>query len=226
VVCVSARRGWLLTSAACALAFYALLWIGFEQRWTWIGAVDRRALDAMFAYGTAHPGWVLYWNLFCTVLGPTVFRLVALVLIVVALSRRHVRTAMFLVISVELSGLITEAAKAAANRPRPVEALVGAASTSFPSGHALGVMVGVLALLTLLLPVVRRPLRVWLVLVGALVVVAIGVGRVVLCVHHPSDVLAGWALGYSWFVVCLLLVPPATPVTEVDETQAARGSSH
>ena len=103
-------------------------------------------------------------------------------------------------ISVELSGLLTEAAKAAANRPRPAEALVYAATTSFPSGHALGVMVGVLALLTVVLPVVRRPLRVWLIAVGAIVVVAIGAGRVVLNVHHLSDVLAGWALGYVWFV--------------------------
>ena len=53
---------------------------------------------------------------------------------------------MFLVVSVELSGLVTEAAKAAVNRPRPVEALVDAWGSSFPSGHALGVMVSVLAL--------------------------------------------------------------------------------
>ena len=68
-------------------------------------------------------------------------------------------------------------------------------------------MVGVLALLTVVLPVIRRPLRAWLVAFGALIVVAIGVGRVVLNVHHPSDVLAGWALGYAYFVACLLLVP-------------------
>ena len=132
---------------------------------------------------------------------------------------------MFLVITVELSGLVTEAAKAAANRPRPAEALVHASSTSFPSGHALGVMVGVLALLTLVLPIVRRPVRVWLIVVGAVVVVAIGVGRVVLNVHHPSDVLAGWALGYVWFVVSVLLVPPVAPITAADETPAAPGNS-
>ena len=63
-------------------------------------------------------------------------------------------------------------------------------------------MVGVLALVTLVLPLVRRPLRVWLIVFGAVVVLAIGLGRVVLNVHHPSDVVAGWALGYVWFVVC------------------------
>jgi undecaprenyl-diphosphatase len=82
-----------------------------------------------------------------------------------------------------------------------------------------------LALLTLVLPIARHRLRVWLIAIGAIVVVAIGVGRVVLCVHHVSDVLAGWALGYVWYAVCTLLVPPAVPITVAGETPAAPGSS-
>jgi membrane-associated phospholipid phosphatase len=139
--------------------------------------------------------------------------------------RRNLGVALFLVISVELTGIITEIAKYAANRPRPATALVSAPSTSFPSGHAFGVMVGVLALLTVVLPVARRPLRAWLVALGAVIVILIGVGRVVLNVHHPSDVLAGWALGYAYFVACLLMVPPSRPVTVTDETPAALGTA-
>lgn len=219
------RKVWLLGLAAFSLALYVLLWVGIVQQWPWVEIMDRFALDPLHDFGTAHPGWVVFWDLLCTVLGPTVFRLVALVVIVVALARRKVRVAMFLIISVELSGLITEAAKAAANRQRPAGALVSAQSTSFPSGHALGVMVGVLAFLTLALPIVRRPVRLWLIVLGAVVVLAIGAARVVLCVHHPSDVLAGWALGFAWFVGCVLMVPPAVPVTAADEIPEAPGSS-
>ena len=219
------RKARLVGLAALALAVYVLMWVGFAQQWHWLDVTDRSALDALHTFGIAHPGWVAFWDVFCTVLGPTAFRLFALALIVVALARRNLRAALFLVISVELSGLVSEAAKAAANRPRPAEALVHAPTTSFPSGHALGVMVGVLALLTVVLPVVRRPLRVWLIAVGAIVVVAIGLGRVVLNVHHVSDVLAGWALGYVWFVVCALIVPPVVPITAADETPVAPGSS-
>ena len=222
---MTTRKCWLVGLAASALALYALLWVGIAQQWQWIDTMDRFALDVLHDFGTAHPGWVVFWDVFCIVLGPTVFRLVALVVIVVALARRNVRPAMFLVISVELSGLITEAAKAAANRPRPGEAFVHAWSTSFPSGHAVGVMVAVLAFLTLLLPIARRPLRPVLIVIGAIVVVAIGFGRVALNAHHPSDVLAGWALGYVWFVVCVLLVPPVEAITAADETPAAHGSS-
>lgn len=221
---VTARKGLLIGSAAVALVFYVLLWVGFEQQWPWIGAMDRFALDPLHDFAIAHPGWVVFWDLFCTVLGPTAFRLVALVVIVVALARRNVRAAMFLVVTVELSGLITEAAKAAAGRPRPAEAMVDALSTSFPSGHAVGVMVGVLAFLTLVVPIVRRSVRFWLIAIGAAIVLAIGAGRVVLCVHYPSDVLAGWALGYVWFVLGGLLVPPVTPITAADETPVTPGN--
>ncbi len=217
------RKNWLIGSAACALALYALLWIGFAQQWPWIGAMDRFAIDPLHEFGVGHPGWVTAWDVFCTVLGPTAFRLVTLIVIVFALARRNLRVALFLVISVELCGLVTEAAKAAANRPRPVEALVDAWGSSFPSGHALGVMVSVLALCTIAAPVVRRPT--WLVVIGVVVVLAIGIGRVVLNVHHPSDVLAGWALGYVWFVICVLAVPPTAPVTAADETPAVPDTS-
>jgi len=222
---VTQRKAWFVGPAAVALALYVLLWVGIVAQWQWIDAMDRFALDPLHEFGIVHPGWVAFWDLLCTVLGPTVFRLAALVVIVVALARRNVRAAMFLVISVELSGLLTEAAKLAANRERPAGALVSAQSTSFPSGHALGVMVGVLAFLTLILPIVRRSLRFWLIVVGAVVVLAIGAARVVLCVHHPSDVLAGWALGYAWFVVCLSVVPPAVPITAAGEKPEAPGSS-
>jgi membrane-associated phospholipid phosphatase len=222
---VSSRRAWLIVTASLALALYALLWVGFALHWHWLEAIDGFALDAFHSYGVGHPGWVVFWDVFCTVLGPAAFRLLALAVILAALVRRNLRAALFLLISVELSGVLSEAAKAAAGRPRPAEALVNASSTSFPSGHAVGVMVGVLALLTVVLPVVRRPLRIWLIAAGVVVVVTIGVARVVLDVHRVSDVLAGWALGYVWFVVCTLLIRPAAPITAVDETPAVPGSS-
>jgi membrane-associated phospholipid phosphatase len=222
---VTPRKTWLIASAVLAVAVWALLWIGYASHWNWETTTDSFLLESAHRHGAAHPGWVITWNVFCTVLGPTAFRLLALAVIIFSLVRRNVRVAMFLVISVELSGLITEIAKYAASRPRPTTALVTAPSTAFPSGHALGVMVGVLALLTVAFPVVRRPLRTWLVALGALTVVMIGIGRVVLNVHYPSDVLAGWALGYAYFVACLLMVAPTRPVTVTDETPVELGTA-
>jgi membrane-associated phospholipid phosphatase len=222
---VTPRKSWLIASAVLAVAMYALLWIGYAAHWNWVTTIDSSLLELGHHHGIAHPGWVTAWNVFCTALGPAAFRLATLGVIIFSLVRRNVRVAMFLVISVELSGLITEIAKYAASRPRPTSALATAPSTSFPSGHALGVMVCVLALLTVVLPIVRRPLRAWLVALGAVTVVTIGIGRVVLNVHYPSDVLAGWAMGYAYFVACLLIVPPSRRVTVADETPAALGTA-
>lgn len=219
------RRGWLIGTAVAAAGVYALMWLGYAQNWTWLARFDAWALEPMHRLGLSHPGWVSAWNVFCTVLGPNAFRLAALVLIVVALVRRNVRIAMFLVISVELSGLVTELGKDLADRPRPVTALVTAHGTSFPSGHALGVIVGVLALLTVALPVVGEFWGRWLIFIGLAIAMAMGVGRVALNVHHPSDVIAGWALGYAYFAACLLMVPPWQPITRADETPAVPGSA-
>ena len=105
------RKTWLLWSAAVAVALFALMWIGYVLQWNWLTTIDSSALDALYRYGVAHPAWVTSWDVFCTVLGPTAFRLLTLVVIVVALVRRNLRVALFLVISVELSGLVTEIAK-------------------------------------------------------------------------------------------------------------------
>ncbi|MBX7431824.1 phosphatase PAP2 family protein [Mycobacterium sp. Y57] len=201
------------------------MWAGCAWHWTWQAELDASMLEPLHRVGAAHPGWVTGWNVFCTVLGPAAFRLATLVVIIGALVRRNVRVALFLIASVELSAVITEIAKASVDRPRPATALVTAYGSSFPSGHALGVTVSVLALLAVVFPVLRPGGRVWAVAVGVTVIVLIGLSRVVLNVHHPSDVIAGWALGYAYAALCLLVVPPLRPVTQSDETPAVADSA-
>jgi undecaprenyl-diphosphatase len=220
---VTSTKSWRVVTVVAAVTLYVAAWIGWSAQWGWLADVDYAALDVTHRFGLAHPGWVTFWNALCTVFSPVTFRVLVLGLIVWALMRRQRRVALFLFVSVELAGALTELAKFAADRPRPATAFVSASSTSFPSGHAVGTMAAALALLAVVLPTVGRWYRATLIGVGALIVVAVGVGRVVLNVHHPSDVVAGWALGYLWFVLCAALLPPR--VTTADETPAARDSS-
>jgi membrane-associated phospholipid phosphatase len=215
----------LVGSAVAAMALFAVLWVGYVSQWNWLAAMDTVALDSLYRYGSAHPGWVAGWDVYCTVFSPVTFRIIGVAVIIAALVRRNIRVAVFLFITVELSALLTESTKFIADRPRPLTAFVPALSTSFPSGHAVGVMVCVLAYVVLAWPLLRPSWRRWAVLVGAAIVVTIGFGRVALNVHHPSDVLAGWALGYAYFAACLIAAPPARPVTEADETPAEPGSA-
>ncbi|OKH65269.1 phosphatase PAP2 family protein [Mycolicibacterium obuense] len=222
---MNARRGLLAGSAVVALGVFVAMLLAYRFSWAPLSRVDDAALDATLRVGERHPGWVTFWDVYCTVLGPTVFRLVTVVVIVVAFVRRHVSIAVFLIVSVELSGLVTEIAKRLVDRPRPATALVHAASSSFPSGHAVGVMVAVIALVTVSLPLVPAARRAWLIAAGVAVIVTIGAGRVILNVHHPSDVIAGWALGYAYVVACLMVLRPGRPVTQPDEIPEATGTA-
>ncbi|WP_133693331.1 phosphatase PAP2 family protein [Mycobacterium sp. BK086] len=202
------RKSWLIASVVAAVIVYATMWIGYAQNWAWLDTVDTDLLQTFHNIGASRPGWVSFWAVFCTVFGPNGFRVVALVLFVVALVRRNTATAVFLFVTIGLMGIVTEVAKSIAGRPRPAMALVYGASTSFPSGHALGVMVGVLALLTVFWPVLAPRWRTVLAILGGVLIVLVGSARVVLNVHHPSDVLAGWALGYLYYLVWVRLAPP------------------
>ncbi|ORB51143.1 phosphatase PAP2 family protein [Mycobacteroides saopaulense] len=220
----SARgHAWLLVSACAALIVFALLWLGYAQQWNWLSRLDVAALAPAHDYGIAHPGWITAWDVVATVFGPGAFRLAVAVIIVVLLVRRQRRTAVFLLITVELSALVTEIAKLLAGRPRPATKLVDAYGSSFPSGHALGVMVCVLALLTVFTPKAVAAFRPWFAVLGGALILTIGVSRVLLNVHNPSDVMAGWALGYAYFVACLLILPPR-PVRAAAEKPPALGS--
>ncbi len=94
-------------------------------------------------------------------------------------------------------------------RPRPsvVTHLDPPGGLSFPSGHsmisaALYMTLAVLISRTL----ERRRLRVFVISAGALITLLIGVSRMYLGVHYPTDVLAGWTAGLIWALACGLIV--------------------
>lgn len=211
-------------SAVIAFVVFVATLVAVLGQAHWLATADTSVLEPLHRFGIAHPGWVRAWDVLCTVFHPAVFRVLAWVWIIVALVRRQVRVALFLTLSVEVSGLLVVVLKALVDRPRPATALVFESSTSYPSGHALGVMAGVLGLLIVALPLMRLTWRTPALILGVVVVLAIGIGRVVLNVHNPSDVLAGWSLGYLWVLACLPVLKPKA-VSVAAETPAVPGTA-
>ncbi len=201
-----------LLLAVVAGVLYAVMWVGHTDHWRWLHDFDWSLLTPAHDIGIKSPAWVRFWDGVSFALGPVPLRLLGLLAALVALARRTVRLALLLFVCAPLDGLVTVAAKGLAGRPRPMTALVAESSTSFPSGHALEATASLLALLTFGLPMIRsRWMRVAVIAVSALSVLMVGVARVALNVHHPSDVIAGWSSGYLYFLVCLFLLRPQIP---------------
>lgn len=115
------------------------------------------------------------------------------------------REGLFAGIALGGSGLLNIAAKQAFGRERPAlwESIAPEHNFSFPSGHAMGSMT--LAMVLVLLCWHTR-LR-WPVLAAMLLFVPlVGLSRVYLGVHYPSDILAGWAAAMAWTAAAWLLV--------------------
>jgi len=104
-------------------------------------------------------------------------------------------------------GLLDVVLKLVIRRPRPpyAAAFLHHESWSFPSGHAMGSLIGygMLAYLLGVLWIHRRRAQISVVLGAALLIVAIGFSRLYLGVHYFSDVVGGYAAGLLWLSACI-----------------------
>lgn len=152
------------------------------------------------------PRWLQTAMLDVTALGSTtVLTLIVLLAISYLLAIRRRLVAAIVVASTAGGTLLNFVLKVSFARPRPglVAHLVEESSMSFPSGHAASAAVIYLTLAILLASAqAARRVR-WLIIAAALLVtMLIGLSRIYLGVHWPSDVVAGWAVGASWAVFC------------------------
>ncbi|MET0269835.1 MAG: phosphatase PAP2 family protein, partial [Sphingomonas sp.] len=189
------RLAWPLCLSAAVAALALAIRFGL------IVAADRALLLAL-----APPPALVPWLSAITWLGDSLTRGAVTVLAVLALLiRRDWRRALALVLTVAGGAALNSGVKLLVARPRPdlLPHLDAVTSASFPSGHAANGAILYLALALLAPPRWRR-----FAIVGAVMLVcAIGVSRVALAVHWPSDVIAGWCLGLGW----VLLWRPGRP---------------
>ena len=123
------------------------------------------------------------------------------------LGLRWRRAALWLVTTILGALVLDVALKYAFHRPRPVPFFGDVPHTySFPSGHSLfsfcfyGVLAGILAHRTK-----SFRLRVFIGAMAALLIAAIGLSRIYLGVHYPSDVIAGYLTAALWVSTLVFL---------------------
>lgn len=199
----------LFTVAVCAWVFLESVDEVVEGE---TEGIDRRILLALRRGGGGHepigPRWLEMAAADVTALGSTTV-LVLVVAFVVGLfsilGRR--REALLVMLAAAGGATLSQGLKAIFDRERPEAALraVEVMNPSFPSGHAMLSAVVFLTIGVLSAHFARqRHVKFYAVSAAVVTTLLVGLTRVYLGVHWPSDVLAGWSLGAAWALSCWL----------------------
>jgi undecaprenyl-diphosphatase len=155
------------------------------------------------------PWWLEVMMKDITSLGSTtVLTLITSAAIIYLLIERKYAAALFVLVAIGGGSLLSTLLKLGFERPRPdlVAHAAEVYTASFPSGHALMSTVAYLTLGALLARLQKqRRIKLYFLVVAVLLSALIGVSRIYLGVHWPTDVLAGWSVGAAWALACWLV---------------------
>lgn len=218
------RRALLATSASAALVV-VLLGVLVLRAWPPLLALDRAIEQPVHTWALGAPWAVRAGDLLAAIglFGVSVWVVLATAVLLLVV-RRDWRAVLVVVVVAIVAPLVTDAIKEVVHRARPVwdDPLALEPSYSYPSGHATaGIAVYAVCGLALasLVPDRRRARAV--AAVGIALGLSIGVSRVVLGVHWPSDVVGGWAVAVAVAALVAGLLVPGRPLL----TAAAPGSA-
>lgn len=187
------------------------------KRWTYILSPWTLILFIALAFTYVHPAVVqfdsamnqlFFGNSFISffhLFGETKFIVVISVILILSLwfRFRNYRGMLLVVLTVGAGNGLNQLVKTMIERPRP-DLVDQLNSFSFPSGHA---MVGLLYVFTVayilseVLVSQKAKSTIWF--IAIILALLMGLSRIAGSHHYASDVVAGWSLGYTWFVICV-----------------------
>ncbi len=172
------------------------------------------------------PAWLELVNRDITSLGGAAILTLMTAIVVGFLFVDEKRAAAWLVLASVAGGtLLSVILKLVFARPRPdvVPHLIAVSSASFPSGHAMLSAVVYLTLGALLSRVEGPPrVKIYVLSIAVLLTLLIGMSRVYLGVHWPTDVLGGWCAGAAWATLCWRIALALQRRGEVESDSAGR----
>ena len=205
--------GAVIAMGIAALGAFAFMAIADEALEGDTHAFDESILKALREPGEASnpigPAWLADMMADLTALGGiAVLTLLVVGVVFYLLSVGKRGTALLVGGAVGSGAILSALLKLGFDRPRPdlIAHLSHAYSSSFPSGHA---MLSAVTYLTLGVLLARahegRRTKIIVMTYGVTLTVLIGLSRIYLGVHWPTDVMAGWALGAAWAAVWWLI---------------------
>lgn len=204
---------------SAAAAFSALLSLILID-WAPLDRFDSAVSQAFREYGASRPALIAVLRIGTDLAATVPFLTVGLVLSVALLVHGRRRPAAFTGAVCALVPLLWILMHLLLVHPRPAHGFVPVHGNSFPSGHTSNAATLALLAVLLLWPLLRRPGRVVVLLLAGGLALVIGVTRMALLAHWPTDILGGWLLA-------LTVVPLAARVTRADvPTSAVCASGH
>jgi membrane-associated phospholipid phosphatase len=179
--------------------------------WPPLHHLDTVVSHAFRGYGSAHPGLVAVLRVVTDVAATVPFLVTGLVATVVLLVRAQWPAAVLcavLTVAVPISWALLHWL---VYRPRPQDGFVAVASNGFPSGHTTNSAALALGVVLVLWRRVARTGRVVTAALAALFAIFIGVTRVALLAHWPSDVFGGWLLALTVVPLAARLADRSVP---------------
>lgn len=167
------------------------------------------------------PNWLKGMMLDITALGgPTALAIFSAVMIGLLYIEGQRRVAWLSVLAIGGGAAMSFVMKHIFERPRPsiVPHLREVTNTSFPSGHAMSAAIVYLTIGVMFAKAMRGNwAKAYCLFWGAVLALLVGISRIFLGVHYPSDVLGGWIAGLSWASACWI-VSQFVPSTELTTT--------
>ena len=201
-----------------AIFVFAVASFSFLKLVSEIREGDTRAADKAILLALREPGvpsnpigpqWLETIARDLTSLGsPTVLALITIAAVGYVWLDGKRAVALFLLAAVTGGAILESILKLGFARPRPelVSHLVSVNSFSFPSGHATMATITYLTLGVILARVQkRRRMKLYILAIASILAFLVGLTRIYLGVHWPTDVLAGWCIGTAWALGCWLV---------------------
>lgn len=215
----------LIVAMLCWAGWAAMIWAVLNQR---TGGIDTAGLMWFRTgpdFGARGAGYVTEAVRDMTALGGVFLSTLATIAAAVALLFLKLRReAVLFAATVFFGWMLNNAMKAAVGRERPslVPHLTEAGGMSFPSGHAFASAMIYIGMALAFASMSRRhSVRYTLIGVAMAISALIAWSRVLLGVHYPSDVIAGWLGGAAWaFTAAALLYKPARAAADSETAQA------
>lgn len=191
--------------AACLLILFVLAKLAEEVLERESFAFDKSILLWIHSYANPNLDNLM---LFITQLGnPTVVVILAGVTILTLLWRRYRLEAIIFVLTCLGAFILNTGLKLFFSKVRPQlwKQLIVETSYSFPSGHALGSIV-LYGFIAYLLATHYHKYSKIIYFIAVILIGAIGLSRLYLGVHWPTDIIAGYGVGFLWLTICITML--------------------